>query len=94
MPGCIFGLFIGIVFILLSFALNVVRLLFGVRRAARQFMGDAADSRRQDAARTDRRTRGGSAEAGSSSRTSPHRSKSGRFFDKDEGEYIDFEEVR
>lgn len=38
MPGCIFALVVGFIFIILSFVLNVFKMFWTVRKAARQFM--------------------------------------------------------
>lgn len=101
MPGCIFALFIGFVFIILSFVLNIVRMFWSVRKAANQFMktgqrestsGRNTFDKEETAASTD--------DAYSSSSSSKktgnenHRDKNGRFFEHDEGVYVDFEEVK
>lgn len=82
MPGCLLALFIGIVFILFSFFSSIFRLFMGVKQTVHNAMGGQT-SRPQ--------TETENAEA--AGRRHSHRRPSGRFFDKDEGEYVDFEEL-
>lgn len=77
--GCLFFLFFGIVFVLYAFARNVLTLLFG-RPARRSY----------EAPRSEERQACGTA-SGASSSAAP---QEGKIFQKTEGEYVDFEEVK
>ncbi len=91
MAGCLVALLVGFFIIIVTLLMSVAKFLFGVRNAARQFMGGTGSNSRNSS-------------AGSSS-TSPEeppkeekktarKGKNGKFFGKDEGEYIDFEDIR
>ena len=48
MPGCIFALVVGFIFIILSFVLNVFKMFWTVRKTARPFMnGDPSSETKQ-----------------------------------------------
>lgn len=97
MYGCLSILLFGVVFIVISFAMTLFRLLFGVRRMSKRFQqaaGHTGGSARPD-------TSAGSHRSGSASQASGRPSSAGsrdnrdeKFFRQDEGEYIDFEEVK
>ena len=93
MPGCIFALVVGFIFIILTFVLNVFKMFWTVRKATRQFMNGGPSGFFRDKAKS-------SANGPSSSSTAKerkeeeHRDKNGRFFERDEGEYVDYEEVK
>lgn len=102
MSGCILGLFIGLFFIVISAVIHIVRLLSGVRKVAKDFLGNgsAARQHRYNDGRPGRTSyeHNGRGSAGGSYRPDAdlhsHRGRTGRFFEKDEGEYIEFEEIR
>lgn len=86
--GCLLAFTLGIVVLMYMAVRNILRVLFGVRNAARDFTNAArgfSHSGDEDAHKTD------------NARTSkPHRQerKGGKIFPKDEGRYVDFEEVK
>lgn len=93
MYGCLPLLLFGIVFIFFSALIGLLRLLFGVRRTARAFRDAMGGGAQQQ-------TRQGRHDAGHDNHTAhaaagetSHR-KNGKFFDRNEGEYVDFEEVK
>lgn len=96
MPGCLLAIFIGFVFIILSFALNLLRLFFGFKNAASQFMGRQTSQQRAgtftnerpDASTSDTYSKN------TSEKEENHRDRNGRFFEHDEGEYVDYEEIK
>ncbi len=89
MYGCLGFILFGVFFLVVALGLNLLRLLFGVRRAARRFTeGMAGTSRKAEPSGGG--TAGKPAESG---HAASHRSSSGKFFDKSEGEYVDFEEL-
>ncbi len=80
--GCfVFILFFGF-FIFLAILINILRLVFGVRQAARRFMGDAPHQQKN------------AEEKQTQYRAKPNAPNPPKHFAKDEGEYIDFEEVK
>lgn len=91
---------LGFIFIILSFVLNIFRMLWTVRKAARQFMN--GDRPRQSSGSggffrdgAENTAHGPtSSSAAKDKKEDEHRDKNGRFFERDEGEYVDFEEVK
>ncbi len=78
--GClVFIVFLGF-FVFLAVLINILRVFFGVRNAARRFMGNTPSSGKQQS-RTEK------------TRESAPKKEKEKHFDKDEGEYVDFEEV-
>ena len=100
MPGCIFALVVGFIFIILSFVLNVFKMFWTVRKATRQFMNGGPSSQTNGSGGSFRDKAKSSANGPSSFSTAKerkeeeHRDKNGRFFERDEGEYVDYEEVK
>lgn len=93
--GCIYGLIVAFLFIFISFALGLFRLLFGAGRATRRFIDEATGNSRQGSASASSQRQSSSTDAGSQSAAKGSRGdKNGRFFDKNEGDYVDFEEVK
>ena len=95
MPGCIFALVVGFIFIILSFVLNVFKMFWTV-----QFMNGGPSGQTNGSGGFFRDKAKSSANGPSSSSTAKerkeeeHRDKNGRFFERDEGEYVDYEEVK
>lgn len=89
MAGCLIGLFVGILIIVLSFVLNIFRLVFGVKDAARRFMGTDSEKRRGPA-----QTGNANSQPGNDGAHRNSQRQQGRFFDKNEGDYVDFEEIK
>lgn len=100
MPGCIFALVVGFIFIILSFVINVFKMFWTVRKTTRQFMNGDPSSQTNGSGGFFRDKAKSSANGPSSSSTAKerkeeeHRDKNGRFFERDEGEYVDYEEVK
>lgn len=93
MYGCLPLLLFSIIVIIFSAVIGLLRLLFGVRRTAKAFR-DAMGGGAQQSQRTgNSSTHTGSSRQSSTTGTAPQH-KNGKFFGKDEGEYVDFEEVK
>lgn len=98
MSGCLLGLVFALFFIFISVIINIVRLLTGVKRVAKNFVGTKGTSRENYS-----RTAGPWNTNNNNAHTQTnhpdykhpnHRGPDGRFFEKDEGVYVDFEEIR
>lgn len=86
MYGCLLGLFTLVVFAVLSLVINVFRLFAGAKRTARDFMSGGSESVHREKQKPF---------AGAGTRpTSKRRTASGKFFDKTEGDYVEFEEIK
>lgn len=86
MYGCLLGFFTLIVFAVLSLLINVFRFFTGTRQAARDFMGGNKESVHREKQQP---------YAGAGTRpTGKRRTASGKFFDKSEGDYVEFEEIK
>lgn len=100
MPGCIFALVVGFIFIILTFVHNVFKMFWTVRKATRQFMNGGPSGPANGSGGFFRDKAKSSANGPSASSTAndrkeeEHRDKNGRFFERDEGEYVDYEEVK
>lgn len=81
MYGCLTFLFFGLFFIVIASVLGAFRLLFGLKRSARRFANSM---------------KGTTSQAPPEEEAAPRspRKRKGKFFEKDEGVYVDFEEIR
>ncbi len=77
--GCLAFIFFIAIFAFLAILISLMRMVFGVRNAARRFMGE--EPPRKPQSRTEQ-----------AQGNKPKKEKE-KHFDKDEGEYVDFEEV-
>lgn len=90
--GCLLLFLFSIVFIVIALFGNVLKVLFGLRKMNKNFQKAAEQAQKRQTTQefhsgTQQNTGGGST----------HRHKAankGKIFPKDEGEYIDFEEVK
>jgi len=85
MYGCLLALLIGFVFILFSLFASVAQIFTDVKRSFRRAMGGEKSSEQTTMEEAE------AAKAGKDRHS--HRRPSGRFFDKDEGDYVPFEEI-
>lgn len=86
--GCLFILIFGFLFFLFAVFRSTISLLFGARQAARGFQSQS--SARADEQRA--QTVSGNAHHEHARQNSRQR-RSGKIFEQNEGEYVDFEEV-
>ena len=68
------------IFVLLTALAGAFRLVFGLKRTARRFAGQTGADKAREKAEADGPPR-------------PRRKRQGKFFEKDEGVYVDFEEI-
>lgn len=96
MYGCLPILLFGIFFVILSVFVGIVRLLFGINRVRRQFRRSAEAGARRSGSSYDRSSSStqSSGAAASSGADARRNAKGDKFFQSDEGEYVDFEEVK
>lgn len=80
MYGCITLLLFGFFFVLMAAIAGAFRLVFGLKRTARRFAGQARGTKTGEAAEPDGPPR-------------PRHKRQGKFFEKDEGVYVDYEEI-
>lgn len=80
MYGCITFLLFGFIFVLLTALAGAFRLVFGLKRTARRFAEQTGADKAREKAEADGPPR-------------PRRKRQGKFFEKDEGVYVDFEEI-
>ena len=86
--GCLFFFLFGIFILFFAVFGNIIRVLFGLRKAQKNFKKAAKqaekEQRKQNHNYSDQQT----------SRPHKKQQNKGKIFDKNEGEYIDFEEVK
>lgn len=92
MLGCLFILIFGFIFFIIGIVSAVLRLFFGsgVRLRRQQSYGRQGSSSAYSESRTE--TQSGDAHHAGNRKNSRQR-RSGKIFARDEGEYVDFEEV-
>ncbi len=91
MPGCILGILTLFIFFFISILVSILRVVFGVRQSLNRMKNGTAGQPRQDGRpRPDHDDPFGF--KGQRTEEKP-RKRQGRFFGKDEGEYVDFDEV-
>ena len=79
--GCLFFLLFGVFIIFFAVFGNLIRMLWGVKKATKKFKNAAKEQQKQESQFSQERHE--------------HRKKEkGKIFDKSEGEYIEFEEIK
>jgi len=86
--GCLFVLIFGFLFLLIAFAGMFVDMLRGGHGRSRTIFDNDATNRSRSA-----RNSAGTGDAHHESRKNSRQRRSGKIFSKEEGEYVDFEEV-
>ena len=89
--GCLIFLLFGFVFIVIAFFGNFIKLFYNLHKANKQFKKTAENARKSQYNQESQYT-----ETSSGSAYSPHHKKQEgeKIFPKDEGEYVDFEEIK
>ena len=92
MPGCILGILTLFIFFFISILVSILRVVFGVKQSLNRMKNGQAGTQQQDA----KQQTGPDDPFGFNDKRpekKPRRHQ-GRFFEKSEGEYVDFEEIR
>ncbi len=91
MYGCLSLLLLGVVFIFIAAVMGLLQILFSIRRSANAFRQTINGEGPRKKKKTTRKA--GNPSSGTADGTQNHRNDNGKFFEKNEGEYVDFEDI-
>lgn len=92
MPGCILGILTLFIFFFISILVSILRVAFGVKQSLNRMKNGQAGPRQRNAKQQTRQD--DPFEFNDKRPEKNPRNHQGRFFEKDEGEYVDFEEIK
>ena len=83
--GCLFVIIFGVFIVFFSIIINLIRLIFNVKKTTKNFKKKAEEAFNQQSTSKTGQTH---------QHTKRPNNDNGKIFDKNEGEYIDFEEIK